>query len=263
MVNAQRLEYWLWLGSIGFTILLIVRLSHTGLWRRYTCFFSLLCASVAQSLIHLPLKPNSREYAWAYLVTQPVIWILYILVVLELYSLVLKSHQGIATLGRWVLLVGSAVAVSLSMLSLVADLPSSAGQSNPLLACLAYYTVIERGLAASLVLFLLIIVAFLAWFPVPLSRNIILYATLYTAYFLGSSMMLLVRNVMGVKLTPVVSACLIGVLDLCLLGWVLLLNPEGEKQTVVLRRRWCSQDEERLVEQLDSLNATLLRATRK
>jgi hypothetical protein len=48
-----------------------------------------------------------------------------------------------------------------------------------------------------------------------------------------------------------------------LAAWLALLNPAGEMRKVRLRPAWMPGKEEQLVSQLNSLNAALLRATRK
>lgn len=240
-------------------ILLIGKMVRSGLHRHYRSFFQFISVAAAQTVVCVSLLPYPKAYAWAYLLTQPAIWLFYILVVLELYSLVLSKHEGIATLGRWVMMIAVPISIFVSMLSLLADLWRSPGKYP----VLVYYTVLERGLVLSLVFFLLMIAGFLLWFPVPVSRNVVLYAMLYAVYFLGSATALFVRNVMGFELTPAVSTSLLALSGVCLLVWVLFLNRNGETQMVVLRHQWHPQDEERLVQQLDSINATLLRTARK
>jgi len=148
------------------------------------------------------------------------------------------------------------------VVSLLTLLPDLAGASGPH-AILIYYTVVERGVISSLVVFLLLITVFLVWYPIPLSRNVTLHAIVYSVYFLSSTMALFVRNVTRFELTATISAVLIGIVNACLLVWVIFLSRSGETQTVVLRRQWPPQDEEQLMKQIDSINAALLRTSRK
>ena len=62
------------------------------------------------------------------MITETVKWFLCILVVLEIYSLALRGHEGIATLSRWMLTAAVLVAVGISALTLSADLSRPAGQ---------------------------------------------------------------------------------------------------------------------------------------
>jgi hypothetical protein len=198
-------------------------------------------------------------YGYAWVATAPLFWLAYILVVLELYSLVLRDYPGIASLGRWVLIAGLVVSVGLSGLSLKIDL-SNAGE---LYRLILYTTSIERGVMTSLAIFLLVIALFLMWFPVPLSRNVMMHSMVCALYFLGSTMGLLVRNVTGHGVTMAVNVAM-SALDLtCLVLWAVLLTRAGEASTRLIRNNWRPEQQERLLEQLSSVNAVLLRAARK
>jgi hypothetical protein len=191
--------------------------------------------------------------------TQPVVWILYVFVVLELYALALRNHPGIASLSRWVLVGALVVSITVAAVSLLADLSRPAGRF-PLLV---YMGVVERGLAFSLVIFLVLITSFLMWTPVALPRNVVVHTMVYSAYFLATAAALLVRNVFGYELVARVSIGVFFSHNLCLLLWILLLNRRGEEAPVVVRRIWRQSDEDLITRQLDAVNSFLLRSARK
>lgn len=255
MFSLDQFERLLWLVGISLTFLLIIRLILSELYRTYTWFFGFLWVGVVQSAVAFPLDPNSNAYAWVYLISQPITWFFYILVVLELYSLILRNHPGIVSLGRWTLSASFGVSIFLSVLALWPDLSQPAK-----FPVLIYYSVVERGLISSLLVFLLLVAAFLVWYPVPLTRNLVLHANIFAVYFLASTLALYVRNLTGVDLTATVSVALIGIANFCLLIWLVFLNRAGEERMVVLRPHWQPKDEERLLQQMDALNSTLLRA---
>lgn len=259
MPSASQLGQFLVAAGLLLSVALIVSMVSSGLHAVYKWFFVYICAGSVQGLVSLPFHPNTDVYAWIYFVSQPVIWLLYILIVLELYGLVLRGHRGIATLGRWTLLAALTVSVVVSLLSLAPDLGGAAGPH----AILIYYTVVERGIVSSLVVFLLLITAFLIWYPIPLTRNVILHAIVYSVYFLSSTMALFIRNITRLELTSTISAVLLGIVNACLLVWVIFLSRSGETQTVVLSRQWHPQADEHLLKQIDSINAALLRTYRK
>jgi hypothetical protein len=194
------------------------------------------------------------------MVTQPVLWILYILVLLELYALVLESYKGLATVGRWALMAGLGLAVGISALSLGADLSSES--EYPLLR---YWTVIDRGVQSSLELFLLFITMFLAWYPLKLSRNVVVHSVVYAAYFLSGACGVLIHNFWSESklVEEAVNLGLSSATLLCLIAWIILLKPSGEHVTVAKRPLWSAADEEHLIAQLSAINASLLRAARK
>jgi hypothetical protein len=261
-----------WWLTIAGHLLLFLRLRVTGLHRSYRYFSAYLLFRVLRAILliavpwgvkalqgrpNVPFATNAYRYIWA--VTEPVLWVFWVLVVLELYSLVLQNFKGIASLGRWVLLTGLAIAVAISFLTLQADL-SNPGEKYP---TLRLFFAMDRGVASSLVIFLLVISCFLAWYPVPLSRNVVVHCIVYAGYFLSMTLTLLLRNLVGNSVTAAVSIVVSCVTLVCLVVWIGLLNREGESARVRLRPRLAEGHEEELVGHLAAINSTLLRAARK
>jgi hypothetical protein len=249
----------LWSLSIVANAVTAWRLRQLGLHSIYRFFFVYLTFAAARSvtLFALPAGLGSRTYSIIYLVTAPMLWIFYVLVVLELYSLVLRNYAGIYSLGRWTLYGGLFFSIAISILTLI---PSWGHEHSRLLF---WCTTVERGVVFSLVIFLLLILLFLTSYPVALNRNILVHCIVYTVYFLGISMIELISSVVGHEvirqLNYVVEVMTIG----CYLGWIFLLTRAGENRPAMLRHSWTPADEQRLVDQLNNINATLLRASRK
>ena len=252
-------EQIVWIGELLLALVLILRLISGHLHRIYFWFFMLLCFQALQSVGTMPLYSRTNLYAWAYFLTQPVLWLLYVLAVLELYSLALRKHPGLASLSRWFVLGALLVSVSVSALTLSADLSGSAGK----FPILEYFSVFERGVTFSLVLLLLLITGFLLWSPISIRRNIIVHASLYSAYFLASSALHFLRNIQGDWLVDTVSVALLSANAACLLLWILLLNKRGEEVVMVVRSRWQPEDEVRLARQMDAVNSFLLKPSSK
>src|SRR5258708_22866312 len=105
--------------------------------------------------------------------SEAILWLSYVLVVFELYSLVLKRYRGIYSLGR--MFFFAAVAAS-TIISAITVLPTMTGKlaTHPLLN---YYALIERGVVTSLAIFLLLLLSLVTWFPVPLSRNLLTHCS--------------------------------------------------------------------------------------
>jgi len=256
LVTAQKL---LWGGTLVACAALLMKLCAAGLQRTFPLFFILLAYRVVRGLGLYYLPQPSNLYSWAWGVSLPLLWLAYILVILELYALVLRNYPGIASLGRWVLVVGLVVSIGVSGVSLKVDLSNpSEGYQRILI-----FTTIERGVMSSLAIFLLLITLFLVWYPVPLSRNVMMHSMVCAIYFLGTTMGLLIRNLTGHQVTVAVNIAL-SVVDLtCLILWAALLSRAGETTSMMLRQSWRAEEQQRLMAQLDSINATLLRAVRK
>lgn len=260
-----------WLTIIGH-LALYIRLRMTGLHHTYRFFSGYLLFRVVRAALlmgvpwgvsvferepNVPFATNAYGYLWA--ATEPVVWVFWVLVVLELYSLVLQNYKGIASLGRWVLLAGLVIALMVSALTLHVDLSNADQQFH----VLRYFSVIDRGVVSSLVVFLLFISCFLAWYPVPLSRNVVVHCIVYAAYFLSLSLVVLLRNLTGNAVTQTVNILLSCVTLVCLVVWTALLNQQGERKAVRIRPPAGAQEEQALVEHLAAINSTLLRAARK
>ncbi|HWR50224.1 MAG TPA: hypothetical protein VN428_03900 [Bryobacteraceae bacterium] len=260
VAEITRIVGWvLWCMTAAYGVLAF-RLWSTGLFRRYPFFFGFIAFRVARALVLSALPIYSSQYGWVWFFTQPVLWLLYILVVFELFGLVLESYKGLATVGRWALMVGLGLAVAIAALSLGADLSSES--EYPLLR---YWTVIDRGVQSSLVLFLLFITLFLAWYPIKLSRNVVVHSIVYAAYFVTGASGVLIRNFWGgsALIAEAVNLGLSSATLLCLIAWSFLLKPSGEHVTIAKRPQWSAADEAHLIAQLSSINASLLRAARK
>ncbi len=272
MLSLQALETYLWWLAILGHLVLYIRLRQNGLHRVYKFFSAYLLFRVFRAVLleAVPLvarlidsRPNvpfsTNAYAWVWASTQVVLWFFYIVVVLELYSLVLQNYKGIASLGRWALLGGLLISLLVSSLSLWTDLSNPTEQFPRILYVLA----IDRGVVSSLVIFLLLITGLLAWYPVPLNRNVVVHCVAYAVYFLPLALAVLLRNLTGSGTTQVVNIVQSCVTIVCLAVWIAFLNREGESRMFRVLRRPAAQDEEILVEHLAAINSTLLRAARK
>jgi len=254
----DRIIYWL---VVAGTALLGVRLYTSGLSQKYRAFFYYLIFATLQStvMVFLHNGPHDKSYTYAYIGTEPIGWIFYALVVLELYSLVLADYQGLYTVGRWALIIAVAMAVLASAASLLAPSrdPGHASQVLP------YYYLAERAVYLSLIVFLVTIFFVLLQYPITLKRNIVVHLVVFLVYFLGNAVVYSVVSMRGSGTIHVVKYGLMAVTVGSLGTWLALLNPAGELLKVRLRPAWMPGKEEQLVGQLNSLNAALLRATRK
>ncbi|MGE5645118.1 MAG: hypothetical protein ACM336_04940 [Acidobacteriota bacterium] len=273
MLTLEPVERFIWLLSTAGYLLLFLRLRHERLNRTYRFFAAYLLFHVVRSLGLALAAPVGRLvakdssagfaadlYGWVWVATEPILWLLYILIVLELYGLVFQKYKGIASLGRWAIFAGLGIALAISSLMLSADLSNSGAETSHILL---YVAAAHRGVASSLVIFLLLITAFLSWYPVPLSRNVVVHSIAYAVYFLSATVSLLIRNVSGGSLVIMTNIGLSIMTILCLGVWIVFLNREGEALTVKVGQHWQPDQEQHLIEQLASINSTLLRAARK
>jgi predicted neutral ceramidase superfamily lipid hydrolase len=221
----------------------------------YPFFFAFLLFSAGRSFSLWDVPPNTNRYAQIWLFTEPAIWVLHILVAYEIQRRVLKDFPGVASLGRWAFMVALAAAVVVSSLTLLPDLFSSV-KDFPLLQL---YNVVRRGVATTLLIFLLLLSGFLVWFPVPLARNLVIHSLIFTFWSLSVTGSLFVRNIFGPETAVVVSTALLGFNCVCLASWFFLLNRNGEEVKTVLLHPFRPEMEEQLLGHLAALNRGLAR----
>jgi hypothetical protein len=240
-----------------------LKLLKTGLYRKYPAFFVSLLVPIPclASLIFLPLKSDAYFYIWA--ATQPVEWFFYIAMVFELYRLILARHKGLYSLGRWAMYAGIGISMTISALALLPhitpQMPQFSKGGNP--SAVNYLNAGERGVDCSLAIFLLFMMFLLSWYAVPLCRNVVVHAVIYTVFFLSSTLGQTLRSVFGLKNIDALNTGLMAMSCVCLLAWFFLLTRDGEE--VRVKQPWIGREqEERILSQLDSMNAALLRTTR-
>ena len=165
----EMLEKSLWALNFIASAFVIWRLYSLGLHRTYRYFFAGMALAVIRTAMLFPFGPKTEIYYRIWVATQPLLWLSYFLIVSELYSLVLRQYPGIQTMGRWFFFGAVAVAAIISALTILPTI-AAAPARYPVFY---YYALIERGVATSLAIFLLLLLLLVTWFTVPLSRNLL------------------------------------------------------------------------------------------
>jgi hypothetical protein len=261
MPQAQwMIEKSLWIINLLGSALIVWRLYSLDLHRTYRFFFLNMALMASRSMVLLRFGPRTHTYYDIWVWTQPVLWVSYILVVYELYSLVLKRYKGIYSLGRWFFFAAVATSSVVAVLSVLSTTSSALSNTRPLLYP---YALFERGAFTSLAIFLFLLLLMVAVFSVPLSRNLLTHAMVYTGYFFVNNVILLYLHVRGKDAADLANDTKLLIAAACFFCWVLLLSRSGEDRVASLRLGRSQLEERRLLGQLQTVNATLLRAARK
>jgi len=240
----------------------VAHLYFQGLHRQYRILLIFLCIQSSRSLSLFVAQwviPTRQAYSWTWVHTEPILWLSYILLVSDLYSLVLQKYKGLQTVGRWILFISIPLAIVISIVSVLPTLHKPASE----ISVVFYFDLVNRGIMFSLVIFILLILSLLSWYPITLSRNVMLHCVICTIFFISASMGYLVRNVQGGAVHNAVNLAHLVITAVCWSGWLFLLTPRGETAHMVMRREWSKEEERRLVEQLTAINSSLLRTARK
>jgi len=251
-----------WILNVMAVAVVVWRLYSAGLHRIYRFFFAALLFATLRSILLLPFDPKSPTYYTIWVATEPILWLSYVLVVFELYSLVLKHYRGIYSVGRIFFFAAVATSAIASALTVLLTMTGTLG-ARPLLH---YYALLERGIVTSLAIFLLLLLTLVTWFPVPLSRNLLIHCSVYTAYFFADNVIILYWHVSGTAgeaTTHWATIYRLSAALVCYFCWAFLLSPSGEDRIAALHLGRSPLEEKRLLGQLEGLNATLLRTARK
>jgi hypothetical protein len=234
--------------------LLCIRVWAAGLHKIYAFFFGYLVLEFFQALIPMVVPLRSLLYRDLFVCSQGLIVAFYVLVVMELYSKALRDLAGIAAVARRFLRIALVLGAVFS--ALLFRMEQNTG------AITGYLFVFERTVMSILVIFLFLIAGFLVYYPVPLGRNVIAYLAGYSAYLLTTATVALINNV-GYSWNRLLGGINMAVSLACFLLWLLVLTSQGERRRVVLGHQWNPGDEGRLLAQLEAINASLLRSSRK
>jgi hypothetical protein len=237
--------------------LMAYKLYRTGLYRLYPIFFAYFTFRIPNGIWPLFFDGASPTYQKIWISTEPIILTFYILMIRELYRLVLEKYKGLYTLGRWAMYLAMTVSVIISGLSLLPRIKPSTAQRSKMMA---YVLATERGVNTALAIFIVLLLLFLSRYPVRLSRNVRTHSVIYSVFFLSNTFVVLMRSLFGLRMVDEVNIALMGVAAVCLVAWLALLSPQGAEAVAPAPSATLGpQYEHRLLTQLDSLNAALLK----
>src|ERR1017187_8235390 len=236
--------------------LIAVRLYRSQLFRRYPALFAYMVFHVPFDMFPLVLNVKSPAYFWFWCTSIPFAWVLNILVVRELCRVVLERHQGLYTLGRWVMYGGVALSGVLTLLSLLPRIDSTLPARSRVLW---YALAADRGIGLGLAIFLLLMIFAVSRYPVRLSRNVLLNASLFTMDYLANTLATILVVVFDKRLGGTVNSAITILNAVCIVVWFFCLTPAGELAHV----EWIhfgADYERRVLDRLDALNRVLQRA---
>lgn len=230
-------------------VALVFRVLSTDLFRRYPSFFGYLLIASLQDLIWPFLPFYSVGYRYFWLVTQALLTCFCALVVLELYTLVLRDLKGIASTSRRYLRICLGVAIFGSLLLLLLE-RTPHGVFNT-------FMVIDRALNTSLLIFVLLLTTFLVYYPIPINRNLVVYSIGYAIYFTAKASSLLFLNIHQTWYRQF-SMVVVTASTVAMLFWLLGLTRQGEENKLIIGHQWNPEDHEQMLARLKAINDSLL-----
>lgn len=255
-------------GSIASAAAVVVRFAWSGLTARYPVTVTCLVFSAGRMAAELYLWSSGIRlfgrdgYGLVYLVTQPILWILYFLVVLELYSVTLDEFPGIQRLGKLVLFSAlGAVALACGTLMVV---DHEAGiDPSPFLLHLALQ---QRSVFITLSAVTLLLLLFIGHYRLPVPRNVLILWACFGGYFISSAVLLTLRWHFGADFKPIRDLSNAVFYFLALAGATIFLSRAGETETRPIRPLWGGRSRElelNLSLQLQNFNEALVKVLRQ
>jgi hypothetical protein len=253
----------LWFTEISLRVILLGQILRLKLAKRYAVLTVFLGFTAARSLVlaylmrtEPPQGWSGRHYGLVYGFTQPILWALYFLLILELYSLILEEFPGIRRFGRLVFFSALAAATALCCALIVVD--QQAGfDPYPILSWLVLQ---ERSVFLCLGALTLLLLLFVSHYRLAIPRNVWVLVGCFGGYFVCNAALLALRRYFGGDFAPVRNL-ISPLLVLSALGGALaLLSKAGEVETRPISSLWKARDpelEESLVLQLRSFNRAL------
>ena len=256
MLASPDAETLLWSADLLTRVAVVWRIWSLGISRNYRWFVAFWVFSIARTLALFSFSPRSWTYYYIWIYTQPVLWLLAILVVLELFRRILQKYQGLQSASHTFFLGTSAIAVLVSVVAV-----ALASGSPQLLS--HHFMLIERGVYSTLSLLLIGLVGFVWWFPIPVARNLVLHVLTYTVFFGSMSISIVARNLLGTEAASMTNLIRFAITITCQLVWIFLLSRQGEDVEVDFGHRATPEQEDQLLAQLDAINQALASQSRR
>ncbi len=252
--------------------ILLYRVFHLRISEHYRAVVAYIGFEFLQSCAYLILRflpqrvlAGFLDYRLFWSAERVIDWFITIWLVYSLLTATLKQLPGILRFSLGVLNVvfGAATAIALFTVRpeyLVSALSLGGYWGNWKVRVVSLVLVLQRAISFAELLSILAIMTFFLRFPVRVPRNLAtLSIGLSASLFVGISL-LLVRTYLPGAYPPMTWDPLSFISAACLTYWILSLNLAGEEAHVTLGRRFDSLPKERMVLQLEAMNAALLRS---
>jgi hypothetical protein len=247
--------------TIGLTAAVLLKLCVTGLIKIYNLLFCYLTLDFLTSIVGFLIPHNTTAYGYYYFSAQTVKIGVAAFMLMEMYALALESTPALAQFGRngvGYIIAGAAV---FPFALLWIDRSVYTGRHPFIRAFLLF----EQTTDGTMAVFLILISIFIAWFPVRLRRNVLIYMSGFIAWALSRSVAMHFINRQytnqGIRDAFDIAQSLIE--TGCLLLWLIGMRRLGEARTAVVGHIWNRQEAERLTEQLNAINDGIARLRRK
>jgi hypothetical protein len=259
-----------------FGLLLIVRLLsiRIRLHNVYGVFCAFLGFQLLDSLVSL-IEYVFRDrqlvdYRISWMSFRVIAWILSLWIVYSLLSAILQTFPGILRISRMLLNAIFSLALLVALLTIGPEYSAAGAEkfTDPIARMVVAWYVLDRVISMAAVIVLLAVLVFILWFPVQMPRNLAAFSVGLVIYFASKTALRLLRTYMAHKKVSQEGLDLVSnttnfVLSACFAYWIVSITPKGQTKEVRLGHSWRTDEQGRLLGQLESMNAALLRGARR
>jgi len=251
--------------SDGLALALVIRLLLLRLHSVYRVFCAFLLFDVFSSAVFFVTTYLHWDYRLAWMLLRPVAWILALWMVYALVNAILANLPGILRLSHKILNVVFVGALALALVTAEPEYSASRLSASAISGnrAMAAVFVMERVIFMAALLILLAMLAFILWFPVQMPRNLAFFSAGFVIFFASTTALFLAHTYAPTVDVGVISQLVIAFHSACLAYWLMVLNKAGEEKPVRMGHSWGPAEQKRLVGQLESMNAALLRTSRR
>lgn len=251
-------ETFFWYASVLVKAGLLARLAWLRVAGEYPALSVFLLLQLVRTLGLLPHSTDSNEYSFTWVLTEPVLILSRAVVVFELYGKILASYRGLSFVSRGTMAAVLAVSLTVSLVLHAGDFTPRGDLS----AAMKVVHLTESTVYSALLLYLLILVAFMLWFRAPVRRNLLIHCWGFSLYFLVSSAMVYVRGLGVDEWGRISSAWRMAAANLIMAAWIILITKDGERPPSGPSGDLPADGKRRLLQQLEEINLALERKQR-
>lgn len=193
---------------------------------QYPIFTAYLACSIARStvLIFIQNPGTNTSYATVWMTTEPLLTLLRIGLVLELFQRVCDHYAGIGRFGRTLVAVFSIAALIATVATIYPDIHAFTAERLTMQAVVLF----QRITATASAVFLTLAAAFFIYFRRPFKRNVVIHGWILALYFVAAASSYMLFLVHGTQMRKLLSELFLTVSASCFAAWTLFLTRRGE-----------------------------------
>ncbi len=245
------------------SLIVVVRLLTLRLHRVYSvfCFFVMFnLANSSGGWLNEKLPHPVEDYRLLWMFFAAIGWVAILWMVYGLLQALLDTLPGILRFSRKLLNIIISGAVIITLLTARPEFGALQRSEIPFVDfSLDIAFILERVITTVALIVLLCILAFVLWFPVRIPRNLVVFSFSYIGYFGAHTGLLLMRD-LSHSFDPYYLSMADGILLSCCFFFITVaVRKSGEAVPLRIGHRWEPSQQQKLVQQLEAMNASLLK----